>query len=107
VDEIKTALQGQPLSISICAMKAQFSFYSGGVFDDPHCGTQLDHAVDMVGWGFDSASGLPYWNVRNSWGTSWGDNGYIWMAIQGTGTENPVGTCGCQMEPVYPWANNA
>lgn len=107
VNQIMTALQGQPLSISIEANKMGFQMYQSGVFDDTHCGTRLDHAVDMVGWGFDAASGLSYWNIRNSWGTSWGNQGYIWMAIQGTGADQQVGICGCQMEPVYPFANTA
>lgn len=81
VNEIKKALQGQPLSISIEANKPGFQAYSTGVFSSTHCGTMLDHAVDMVGWGVDSVSGLSYWNVRNSWGSSWGNNGYIWMGI--------------------------
>lgn len=107
VNEIMTALQGQPLSISIDANQHAFGFYSSGVIDDTHCGTMLDHAVDMVGWGYDAASGLNYWNVRNSWGTSWGQQGYCWVAIQGTGNQNPNGICGVQMEPVYPLANTA
>lgn len=105
VDEIKASLMGQPLSISIEANKPGFQAYSTGVFGSTHCGTMLDHAVVMVGWGVDSGSGLPYWNVRNSWGTSWGNQGYIWMEIQGTGTDQMVGVCGCQMEPVYPYSN--
>jgi cathepsin L len=61
----------------------------------------LDHAVLMVGWGVDAASGLEYWNVKNSWGADWGNQGYIWLAI----TTDGNGTCGCQMEPAFPTAN--
>lgn len=107
VNEIKGALQLQPLSIAIEAITPGFQLYQSGVFNGKYCGTILDHAVVMVGWGVDSASGLPYWNVRNSWGTSWGNQGYIWMEIMGTGTQQLNGVCGCQMEPLYPWTNKA
>jgi hypothetical protein len=107
VNEIKAALQAQPLSIAIEAITPGFQLYQSGVFNGKYCGTILDHAVDMVGWGVDSATGLAYWNVRNSWGTTWGNQGYIWMQIEGAGTDQLVGVCGCQMEPLYTFANTA
>jgi len=56
------------------------------------CGTSLDHAIAAVGYGTDS-SGTPYYLVRNSWGTTWGDAGYIKMQITGDGP----GMCGIQL----------
>jgi C1A family cysteine protease len=94
-DAMKAALALTPLSISICALKRGFSAYSSGVYNDANCGTQLDHAVMVVGWGVDN--GVEYWNVRNSWGTSWGEAGYMRVAIV-----DGVGICGVQMEPLYP-----
>jgi cathepsin L len=54
-----------------------FQFYSSGVFDAP-CGKNLNHAVNVVG--VNTAAAQPYFIVRNSWGTSWGEKGYIRMA---------------------------
>jgi len=53
-----------PISISIAASKP-FQFYSSGVLDDSSCGTNLDHAVNVIGYGT-AASGKDYWIVRNS-----------------------------------------
>lgn len=39
------------------------------------CGVLLDHCVQLTGWG--EENNIPYWNIRNSWGESWGENGYI------------------------------
>jgi cathepsin L len=72
VTDLKNALAQQPVSISVDAMHKGFDYYTGGVLLDPHCGVSLDHAVLMVGWGYDAASGLEYWNVKNSWGADWG-----------------------------------
>jgi len=66
--------------------------YSGGVFDDTSCGTQLDHGVVVIGYG--KQDGQPYWIVRNSWGVNWGDNGYILMRRN---IEASHGICGIAM----------
>jgi len=76
---MKNALAGRPLSVSIEADKSCFQLYSSGILNNTRCGTNLDHAVLTVGWG--TSSGQEYWLVKNSWGTGWGDKGYIKLAI--------------------------
>ena len=86
---MKAALNQQPLSVLVEADKLIFQLYTSGVFDSTACGTNLDHAVLAVGYGTDAASGKEYWLVKNSWGTAWGDAGYIKIAI-----EEGQGICG-------------
>jgi|688.fasta_scaffold125433_4 C1A family cysteine protease len=63
-----------PVSVAIEADQSAFQFYSSGVLDGD-CGRQLDHGVVVVGYGDENSK--PYWLVRNSWGDSWGEQGYI------------------------------
>ena len=93
---LKTAIAAGPVSVAIEADTFVFQFYSGGILNSKACGTNLDHGVVAVGYGADS-TGKAYYIVRNSWGASWGSNGYINIAIV-----DGAGICGIQMEPVYP-----
>jgi C1A family cysteine protease len=70
-DQLLKGVDGQPVSICLDAMGG-FQSYRSGIFDGP-CGTQMNHAVLAVGYTADA------WIVKNSWGTSWGDKGYIQM----------------------------
>ncbi|OAY78521.1 Oryzain alpha chain, partial [Ananas comosus] len=70
--------------------------YISRVFTVP-CSTSLDHAVLIVGYG--SQNGVDYWIVKNSWGTSWGMDGYIHMLRNGNSSQ---GVCGINMLPSYP-----
>jgi len=61
--------------LSICVDAESWNDYNGGILMASDCGTSLDHCVDAIG--YDTTSNSPYWIVRNSWGTGWGENGYI------------------------------
>lgn len=73
-----------------------------GVFTG-RCGTDLDHGVAVVGYG--TENGTDYWLVRNSWGPSWGEDGYIKLERNVLNIE--TGKCGIAMEPSYPIKNGA
>jgi C1A family cysteine protease len=70
------ALKDGPVSVAIEADQSIFQFYKSGVLDG-NCGKNLDHGVLAVGYGADSSNG--YWIVKNSWGTTWGNQGYVWI----------------------------
>ena len=91
------ALKG-PLAIAIEADTKVFQSYSSGVITSPNCGTNLDHGVLVVGYG--EENGIKYWLVKNSWGTSWGENGYVKIAR--SDSTNDPGICGVAMETSYP-----
>jgi len=82
-----------PVSVAIEADRSVFQFYSGGVLDSALCGTNLDHGVLVVGYGTDGAK--DYWKVKNSWGASWGESGYIRMVRN-------KNMCGIAEDPSYP-----
>jgi len=92
---LEEAVVQQPVSIAIEADQRIFQMYHSGVLTGT-CGTKLDHGVLAVGYG--TLSGTDYWKVKNSWGASWGDEGYI-MLEKG---KNSAGECGIKMQPSYP-----
>lgn len=100
------ALSQQPLAIGVDAQGSAWQMYSGGVMSNKKgifgsgCGYRsLDHGVLAVGFGSDG--GKDYIKVKNSWGPSWGEQGYI--RLENTGKDDS-GTCGCQLQPSWPKA---
>ncbi|KAJ4830637.1 hypothetical protein Tsubulata_036749, partial [Turnera subulata] len=74
---LMNAVARQPVAAAIDAGGFEFQFYVGGVFTGS-CGTNLDHGVAVVGYG-ETSNGTKYWLVKNSWGTKWGEGGYMLM----------------------------
>ncbi len=95
---LKGAVAQQPVSIAIEADTKYFQSYSSGVLTSSSCGTSLDHGVLIVGYG--TENGQKYWLVKNSWSTSWGDQGYVKIAR--SDSTNDKGICGIAMQPSFP-----
>ncbi|KAL1807302.1 hypothetical protein ACET3Z_030370 [Daucus carota] len=91
------AVANQPVSVAIDAGGSDMQFYREGVYTG-ECGTELDHGVAVVGYGATN-DGTKYWIVKNSWGTDWGERGYIRMVRDINAAE---GICGIAMEASYP-----
>ena len=101
-DALRRSLVQQPVSVVIEADQSIFQFYSSGVVTSG-CGNKLDHAVLAVGYGT-TEEGQAYFKVKNSWGSTWGDHGYIYLGADSTSssTNNGAGVCGVLSMPTYP-----
>ena len=96
--DLKEAVSRGPVSIAIEADTKAFQLYTSGVLTGDACGTNLDHGVLIAGYG--EEDGTEYWLVKNSWGPSWGDEGYIKIAR--SDSTNDAGVCGIAMQASYP-----
>jgi cysteine peptidase B len=89
--QIYQALQQSPLAI--CCDASQWQNYNGGILQGSQCGDNVDHEIQLTG--YNSGQG-GYWVVRNSWGSSWGENGFIYLQY---------GTNTCDMNSEVTMAN--
>lgn len=98
---LMTALQKGPVSVAVDATSLGFQLYGSGIIKKT-CNTNLDHGVLLVGYGVQKSllSKTPYWLVKNSWGSDWGEKGYV--RILRDNVEGQPGLCGIQMAPTYP-----
>nr|XP_044251832.1 procathepsin L-like [Drosophila takahashii] len=90
-----------PIYVSIDGSQESFLNHKSGIYEDPKCSSSIQkagqiHDVLIVGYGTDPATGKDYWLVKNSWGTDWGENGYIRMI------RNANNHCGIASFARYP-----
>lgn len=93
---LKVAVANQPVSAAVDASGYSFQLYSEGVFSG-YCGKHLNHGITIVGYG--EEDGEKYWLVKNSWGTHWGEDGYIKIKRD---DDDKSGTCGIALQASYP-----
>jgi len=97
--QLLAAIVQQPISIGIEADQLAFQFYVGGVIKSG-CGDNVDHGVLVVG--YETVSGTQAYIVKNSWGTSWGLEGYCYISTDPT-PNGGNGVCGILTGPLYPY----
>lgn len=86
-----------PISVAVDAGSEAFQLYHSGVYFEDICSANsINHAVLAVGYGVDEWSGFETWIIKNSWGTTWGENGYMYLA------RNMDNMCGVAKYAVYP-----
>lgn len=93
---LKKFVATAPVSIGICGTDFAFMFYAGGVFDYADCCSLQNHAMLIVGYGTDDATGLDYWLLQNSWGTKWGEDGFMRILRS---DDLGLGLCGLASNP--------
>ncbi|KAH7672361.1 Actinidain protein [Dioscorea alata] len=93
---LKLAVADQPVAAAVEGYGQHFQLYGNGIFTK-YCGTKVDHAVAVIGYG--NEGGKDYWIVRNSWGDGWGEFGYMKLERN---IQSRSGKCGIASWPYYP-----
>ena len=98
-NDLQAALfQNGPVSVAFEVI-AGFKNYQSGTYFNSSCNNtanDVNHAVLAVGYGHNATEGMDYWIIKNSWGATWGDNGYFKM-------QRGVNMCGIAMCNSYPF----
>ena len=93
---LQLALKDNPVCIALAGDPMKFLFYGDGVFDCEECSKVNNHAVLLVG--YDTTGPIPYWIIKNSWGKSWGEEGYVRIKMT-----DGDGILGMNQYGVYPY----
>lgn len=96
--ELMKAIAVQPISVGL-HVDYNFQLYKGGIYDNWDCLQFQNHGVLAVGYGTDEDNG-DFYLLKNSWGATWGEDGYIRLARKDSG----VGMCGVTEYASYPVA---
>ncbi|CAH8350103.1 unnamed protein product [Eruca vesicaria subsp. sativa] len=94
---LQIAVAQQPVTVSIDSNSPVFTSYSGGIITNG-CGTKLSHSMAAIGYGTE-ANGRKFWILKNSYGSDWGEGGYVRIE---RGISDTRGRCGIAMQPIYP-----
>ena len=95
--ELQAAVAKGTVATTVNSSEREFYMYKSGVIT-ANCSPQVDHSVAIVGYNTDAA--IPYWIVKNCWGTSWGDGGYVKIAMGNH--HNGAGLCGINQYNYLP-----
>jgi len=93
-DALMEAVARQPVSVLVASSSDDFKLYAHGILDSKSCGEDVDHAVLVVGYG--SQAGVDYWRIKNSWSSTWGEDGFL-RVVRG---KNMCGVAGNASYPI-------
>ena len=94
---LEAAVATRPVATGVNAGSTAFELYTGGIISSG-CEGAIDHYVLIVGYGTDAGTGVDYWIAQNTWGTSWGEAGYVRIK------RGPEDVCGLSKLAVAPVA---
>ncbi|KAG7392583.1 hypothetical protein PHYBOEH_006323 [Phytophthora boehmeriae] len=96
---LEDAVRSRPVSIFLYSGSSAFQYYSGGVLTGENCDKSGSHSGLAVGFG-ETDDGLLYWRIKNQWGTSWGEDGYVRVERRYSGDSE--GACGVELYATWP-----